>query len=148
MVVYVLLAILLIALIVFGISSGLESYASAQQSQAAIEQARAVQDVAAVAQISAWGNVIVILALLTILVVILGVIIFVSYIWLRINKSSKPRTQTDITSLPGMPSRQSIDLMLQYGILQALVKMNGQQPSQYLEAPKDEVEPDPFPWIR
>lgn len=145
---YVVLGILLLVVLVFGFSSGMNSYASAQQAQAAIEQARAVQDVATVAQINAWGNVVLTLALLTIIAVIIGLVVFGIYLWSRVNGAKKSRAQSDVQILPGMPSKQSLDMMLQMGMLQMLQRMNGEQPVQLLEVPKEEeVEPDAFHWL-
>ncbi len=60
---YVLVAILLLIVLIFGVSSGMQSYASTQQSEAAIEQAKAVQEVAKIGQINAQANFITILTM-------------------------------------------------------------------------------------
>lgn len=58
---------LLIIVIIFGVVSGMQSYASAQQAQAVIETAQA-------AQVSAWGNLISILALFGFVVIVLALV--------------------------------------------------------------------------
>jgi flagellar basal body-associated protein FliL len=83
---------LLLIVVIFGVSSGMQSYASAQQAQAVIETAKA-------AQVSAWGNLINILALLGFVIIVLAVV--AGMLWWNSKRNgsrqvseSRPRVQT------------------------------------------------------
>jgi len=70
---YILVGILLIIVIIFGVSSGMQSYATAQQAQATIE-------VAQVAQISSYSNLVTILTIVMLVVIAVALLAVVLYI--------------------------------------------------------------------
>lgn len=137
----ILLIVLLLIVLVFGVSSGMHSYADAQASQAAIEQARAMQQVAQVAQVNAWGQVITVLAVLAIVVVILALVVVGLYLaYLRNN----PPKATRGAEPAGLPSMQTVNALVMMRIMQMLDRGQS-QPTYYLESSKDESE-DPLSW--
>lgn len=68
---YILIAVLLLVIAIFGVASITDSYATAKQAQATIE-------VAQVAQVNAWGNLIVIMLLALVILCVVGVIVWMS----------------------------------------------------------------------
>ena len=131
------LGVLLIAIVVFGSASGAQSYATAQQAQATIE-------VAKVAQINAWGNVIIILSLLAI---ILALIVAVLYFRIQQGKSRKPK-MIDASDQPqSLSPGRSMEMLMQMMLMEMLESRRGQRQSNLIEAPREEPE-DPFPWVR
>jgi heme/copper-type cytochrome/quinol oxidase subunit 2 len=113
---YVFALLLFIAVLFFGLSSMSQSYASAQQAQAAIEASRT-------AQIASAGNLVVIVTLAIVLLVAIAVI---AYLLLHArrqpgqHRNSQPNTgqmpQTDMNSL--------LPAMLTMLLLQAMQKQN------------------------
>lgn len=133
---WVAVVLLLIALIVFGITSSAQSYATAQQAQAQIE-------VAQVAQINAWGNLVVILAIVVIVVVILALI--AAFVYLRIRLGTiKKQPVREPSNMPTISAGKTVELMVQMKLLEMLDSMNSRQ---QLPAPPEDVE-EPISWIR
>jgi len=137
----VLLVVLMIIIVVFGVSSGMQSYATAEQAKATVEVAR-------VAQVSAWGNVLTIISLLVIVVVILALIAVV--VWFHYQRSVVAKKQRTGSQTPGMPvltASHSIEMMVQLKLIQMLERMDAQSQNQ-LDVPREEPAEDPFPWLR
>lgn len=67
---YILIAVLLLVIAIFGVASITDSYATAKQAQATIE-------VAQVAQVNAWGNLIVIMLVALVILCVAGVIVWI-----------------------------------------------------------------------
>lgn len=147
---YFLVAILMIVVIIFGVSSGMQSYATAQQAQAQIE-------VAKVAQVNAWGNLVTILMFLLIILIVFALI--AAALWLLYKRSAQrssvhaPRVSTATHSTPveNQPQLTMQDL-LQLEMLRAIRSLhapNSNAPA--LPAPHEEQEvstDDPFYWLR
>lgn len=66
---HILIAVLLLILVIFGVAGMMDSYATAKQAQATIE-------VAQVAQVNAWGNLIVILLLALVILCVVAMIVW------------------------------------------------------------------------
>src|SRR5687768_6774989 len=97
---YVVIAVLMLVVIVFGLSSTSQSYAAAQQAKAQIETAQ-------LGQINAWGN------LVTILTIALFVVIFVAMVavlvWALYKRSTLNRSRAahvDRPLIEARPERQ------------------------------------------
>ena len=144
---YFLLALLLIVVVIFGIASGMQSYASARQAQATIE-------VAKVAQVNAWGNLVTIMTLALVILVVVAVIIFFLYrfalqskIHHNVQTSGKRLRETD--SAPEIDPNAAIGQLVQLETLRLLSDMRPSQPKGLLQAPKEEQPVDePFHWLR
>lgn len=80
---HILIAVLLLVLAIFGVAGMMDSYATAKQAQATIE-------VAQVAQVNAWGNLIVILLLALIILCVAGVIV-----WMVVRRADSRRQTAD-----------------------------------------------------
>lgn len=143
---YFLIAVLLIIVIIFGVSSGMQSYATAQQAQAQIETAK-------VAQISSWGNLITILTIMLIvlfLVVLIAMVLWMAYRNLvRRSESQRGRSSTPEITTPSQP-QFSVNDLVQLEILKTLQSLHGATPNQnLLSAPREEQPADePFSWLR
>lgn len=139
----VFIVILLAVVVIFGVSSGMQSYATAQQAQAQIETAR-------VAQVNAWGNVLTILAVITIVIVAMLLIAAVIWVMYRRSLSRKPRavSQSPDASAPALPAGKTLEMLLQMKMLELL--MDRTQPRNLLDTPREEQAPvdDLFPWLR
>lgn len=72
----ILVAILVVVVIIFGVSSGMQSYATA-------EQAKAMQEVAKVAEINSWSNLIGMLVVLMVVLVMFLVVAGIVWLWLK-----------------------------------------------------------------
>lgn len=139
---YVLVVILLIVVVIFGVSSGMQSYATAQQAQAQIETAQA-------AQVASWGNLI---TIFTIMLVVLFVVVVIAAILWMIFQRSLHRTasrQPNTQALPREDRPQlTVNDLVQLEVLRTLKEMRGSSPSNLLSAPREE-EPseEPFSWL-
>jgi flagellar biosynthesis/type III secretory pathway M-ring protein FliF/YscJ len=138
---WVFVGILLLVLIVFGVSSSAQSYAT-------VQQAEAMKKVAEVAQINAWGNLILIVAILVILLVILAAI--AAFVYLRIRVDAAKKQPVREPSEPSMlPSKSQMDMILYAMMFRMLGQAQPPQQSNLIEMPKEDVEAeDPFPWLR
>ena len=135
---WIIVGILLLVLIVFGVSSSAQSYATVQQAQA-------VSRVAEVAQINAYSNLILIVAILVILLVVLAAI--VGFVYLRIRIESAKKQPVREPSEPSMlPSKSQMDMMLYAMMFRMLGSAQPPQQNNLIEMPKEEAE-DPFPWL-
>lgn len=138
---WLFLIILLIAVIVFGCSSSAQSYATAQQAQATIE-------VAQVAQINAWGNVmtIVMVGLIVLLTLAILAAIILWMLWRRSVLSAQTSPRDGTRNQGQLLGKEEMGMLLQMKILQMLDSMN---PTRQLPAPGDDqsVE-EPFNWLR
>jgi preprotein translocase subunit SecG len=140
---YFLVALLLIIVVIFGISSGMNSYATAQQAQAQIETAK-------VAQISSWGNLITILTLA--LVILVALMLIVGAVWILYKRSARlaashlrsvaaPREEPQI----GTGELTQLMMLLLLKSLQAPSNSNPHTlPAVREEEPTEEL----FPWLR
>ena len=134
---------LLTILLVFGISSAMGSYASAQQAQVAIE-------VAHVAQINAWGNLVIILAMAFLLVAVIALVIVVLYLRSRANQPAVRTSQFGVrrpSAKAAMPEFSLNDL-IQLEMLRTLRTLNApQMPA--LASPQQDEEPEvvDLPWM-
>ena len=140
-----LVAILLVIVIIFGVSSSMQSYATAQQAQAQIEVAR-------VAQVNAWGNLVTILILALVIVFVLAVI---AIALLYVSRARQPkrsgafpvRAQSKSIGEPStMDPSQALGLMLQMRLFEMVdsMKLSRQLPTPTEEQPDEE----PFHWLR
>ena len=137
----ILIAVLLLIVIIFGISSGMDSYATAQQARATIE-------VAQVAQVNAWGN------LVTILTIALALVIFVALVaavlWILYRRSAvssqRPRNALPPSDIPPMAPPPSLETLIQLEILRMLRDLHA--PAS-LPAPREqELVDEPFHWLK
>jgi len=138
---YVLVAILLIIVVIFGVSSGMQSYASAQQARATIE-------VAQVAQINAWGNLVTILTVVLLIVVAIAVIAAV--LWLVYKRSAgKPSAVSHQRAIIKQPGEQlpSLEMLIQLEMLRTLRSMNPPVSTSIVRQSEEETADD-FPWLR
>ena len=141
---WVVVFLLLIVLIVFGVSSSAQSYAT-------VQQAEAMKKVAEVAEINAWGNLILIVAILVILLVVLAAIAAIVYLRIRVDTAKKQPVREPSES-PMLPSKSQMDMML-YTMMFRMLDSTMRRPQQgnLIETPiemtKEESE-DPFPWLR
>ena len=108
---------LLLVVIVFGVASGMQSYASAQQAQAVIETAQ-------VAQVSAWGNLISILALVGGIVIVLALVVAV--LWWMSQRNKTRHTSVSGPRVASQPQAPAIDVnaLIQLEMIRALRGLN------------------------
>jgi ABC-type Fe3+ transport system permease subunit len=135
---WVVIGILLLVLIVFGVSSSAQSYAT-------VQQAEAMKKVAEVAQINAQINLILIVAIVVILLVVLAAIVGFVYLRIRI-ESAKKQPVREPSESPMLPSKSQMDMMLYAMMFRMLGPAQPPQQSNLIEMPKEEAE-DPFPWL-
>jgi phosphatidylglycerophosphate synthase len=138
---YFVIAILLLVVIVFGVSSTSQSYATAQQAKAQIETAQ-------LGQINAWGNLITIMTMALIILVVLAILVLAVY-WFFIRSKARiharataPRVQG--STQPTFDTGSAINQLAQVELLKLLRSMNGGVSQPVLDAPKDEEE---IPWL-
>ena len=144
---YILIAILLIIVVIFGVSSGMQSYATAQQAQAQIETAK-------VAQVSAWGNLITILMMALLIVLTLAVIALVLWVmWKRSaishqHSASGPRSMAAPREGPPL----TINDLMQLEMLKYLRALNPPAAPALQDRHTQDMEELPgenlFPWLR
>lgn len=137
----VLIAILLLIVLVFGAASGMQSYASAKQAQATIE-------VAQVAQVNAWGNLVVIMLLALVILCVLALIV-----WMVLKNSTKAQrvqmnqmrtSHQTPDELPNGP-RISVETLVQLKVLEMLERMSAPPARPQLETKN---EPMDMEWLR
>lgn len=133
---------LLVILLVFGISSAMGSYANARQAQVAIE-------VAQVAQINAWGNLIIILAMALMAIALIAAVVLIVY--LRTNTApAQPRQwngQRNISKPIAQPEFSMNDL-IQLEMLRALRMLSApQMPALPKPQQDEEQEMADLPWM-
>jgi len=150
---YLLVTVLLIVIVIFGVSSGMQSYATAQQAQATIE-------VAQVAQVNAWGNLVTILTLTLVILAALALIVFALYwFFLRMKIQKNVRTsvkqfQPESDHTPVFGPSQMIGQLVQLETLRMLKSLNASstntQANKQLSVPREEdpVDDYGFPWLR
>lgn len=136
---WVVVAILLFVILAFGFTSGAQSYATAQQAQAQIE-------VAKVAQINAWGNLVTILIVGLVVLLVLAVIAVIAWLLMRraINAAQASAHTPRISSnqAPAVDGNQ-LNLLISALILERLSPPTSAQ----LPAPEEEPVEDFFPWL-
>ena len=138
---WIVVFILVVVLIVFGMTSSAQSYATAQHAQAQIEVAR-------VAQINAWGNLAVILSILVIVVVILVLVVALVYLRIRVD-AVKQKPVREPSDSPMLPSKSQMDMMLYAMMFRMLNAGQSPQPTNLIEALKeDDAIADPLSWWR
>jgi Tfp pilus assembly protein PilV len=144
---YILVAVLLLVVIIFSVSSTSQSYATAQQAKAQIETAQ-------LGQINAWGNLFTILTLALIILVVLAVLVFALY-WFFVRAKTHRNGRASVqrfpqgadSQLPRIDAGATISQLVQLETLKILRSMNatpGASPA-VLDAPTEE---DEIPWLR
>lgn len=116
----VLIIVLLAILVIFGIASGMNSYASAKQAQATIE-------VAKVAQVNAWGNLVTILTvvlMIVILVAIAAAVLWMFYRRLRSQRTPEPQAFPRQSAQTGMNQIPNLNVLVQLEMLRMLRSLN------------------------
>lgn len=95
--------VLTLIVLVFGISSAMQSYASAQQAQATIETAKA-------AQMATFGNVLVIVVAVLVLFAVIALVVYALVRHANRPAMNAPRSHTGIwkTSASGSPALQNL----------------------------------------
>jgi hypothetical protein len=146
---YFLIAILLIIVIIFGVASGMQSYATAQQAQAQIEVAKA-------GQVNAWGNLITILILMLTILVVLAFLAALLWTMYRrsVRQSVISRQHLTPSTFVPPPPPPSLETLIQLETLRMLRSLNppistpaltdSSAPSEEQMAPVD----DPFYWLK
>jgi Na+/H+ antiporter NhaC len=134
--------VLLLIIIIFGVDSMMQSYASAQQAQAVIETAKA-------AQVSAWGNVVSILALIGFIVILLALVAAALW-WLGKRKNirteaseSKPR----VGATPTMPVFD-VNALIQLEMIRTLQSLHAPTERKYLLTDEPMSLPEIPEWLR
>jgi glucan phosphoethanolaminetransferase (alkaline phosphatase superfamily) len=142
MVIFLVIALLLIVAI-FGITSGMQSYATAQQAQAQIETAK-------VAQISSWGNLMTILMIM--LIVLAALALIAAILWLayrNLIRKSLARPSRAPSEIKSTPQPQFLNDLIQLEMLRTLKSINGSSQPTLLSAPTEEPPTDePFSWLK
>lgn len=143
-----IVVILLLVVLVFGVVSGMQSYASAQQARAQIETAQ-------VAQVNAWGNLIVSLVLTLIILVVVAVILWIFYRFtMTRHQQYRARLRPANPSRPmiGGPELSPLDQLVELEKLRLLRDLRGEvTPMLPAPAEKDEqplVVNDPLYWLK
>jgi len=148
---YVLVAILVLVVVIFGVSSTAQSYATAQQAQAQIETARA-------AQLASTGNLV---TILTTALVIVAVLVLIAFgLWILYKRSMKSQQRSAFSGqhsvhgqLDDASPMPALKTLIQLETLKALRAMNapftpalpdGRSVQQDHEQPVEEL----FPWLR
>lgn len=117
---WLVIGLLLLVVILFGVSSTSQSYATAQQAKAQIE-------VAQVAQINAWGNLVTIvtIAILIVLFVALAALL----VWMLSKRSTLTQSRITRVEQPAVEGRQerplSVSDLVQLEALRMLKEMRG-----------------------
>lgn len=137
---YIFIAVLLLILAIFGVAGMMDSYATAKQAQATIE-------VAQVAQVNAWGNLIVILLLALVILCVAGVIVWMV---IRSQQSAISRQRSHKEMISAVSGDQSavisqrsakhvdINSLIQLEVLNALRAMRGTPLSSSMTSPQME----------
>jgi hypothetical protein len=141
---WVVVAILLFVILAFGFTSGAQSYATAQQAQAQIE-------VAQVAQINAWGNLVTIL--IVGLIILLALVLIAAIAWLMMRRamsgadkpSARGGSKAITTSQAPVLDNAQLGLLVQLKILELL---NGQSPRQLPPPVEEQPAEEPLSWLR
>lgn len=133
---YVLVAILVFVVLVMAISSGMDSYATAQQAQATIE-------VAQVAQLNAWGNLVTIGILALVIIAALALIVIVLVIAYK-RKGSRSYSRSSSTRGEVQQPRLAISDLIQLEMLRTLKSMN----TNTLTLPEEQSEEQLLDWLR
>lgn len=145
---YILLAICVIVLAIFGVASFMDSYATAKQAQATIE-------VAQVAQVNAWGNLIVILVLALMILLVAAAIVWMvvkrsgvggqrrAYLHERAARQANPIVPAQGADLNTVVTLMAIKMMSDLGGR----NLPSPRPSP-LQGEGDEAEAEPFHWLR
>jgi hypothetical protein len=142
----VFIAVLLLIVIIFGVSSGMQSYATAHQAQATIEVAR-------VAQISSWGNLVTILTVVLLLVA--SVALITALLWFMYKRSTLNRQPAARISRPTVEHRSepqlSMNDLTQLMMLDVLRSMRSPAapalPDKSISSEEGPVD-EPFHWLR
>ena len=139
-----LIAVLLLIVIIFGVSSGMDSYATAQQARATIE-------VAQVAQVNAWGNLVTILTIALELVIFVALVAVVLWVIYKRSAVSGQRSAGSRQMPEVRPQSQiSINELTQLMMLDMLRSMRA--PAQPAlpdrSVPSEEPVDEPFHWLK
>jgi flagellar basal body-associated protein FliL len=143
---YIVIGLLLIMVIIFGVSSGMQSFATAQQAQATIE-------VAQVAQVSAWGNLVTILTIAMLVVVTVALVAAVLY-FLYKRSTLNGKQSVEVVGRPITEARPqgqiSMNELTQLMMLDVLRSMRSSTPPASLPSgngsgPHDD---EPLQWLK
>lgn len=141
---FVFVIILLVVIVVFGYSSGAQSYATAQQAQAQIE-------VAKVAQINGWGNLVTILTVAFLILVVVLLLAAIAWFLLKVAVlKQQPSAGANSRSIANreqpMIDNSQLTLLVQMKILDMLESRTG---ARQLQAPEEEQSAEePFSWLK
>jgi hypothetical protein len=146
-----IIACLVFVVILMGMTSGMQSYATAQQAEAIREQARAMQEIARIGQINATTNLISILTLT--LVIVIGVIMAAAVLWILYKRSIRSAYHPTALSRPvheSLPKEQDpLDQILELEKLKLLRELRGSnQLPMNDNQPAQQPENDPLHWLR
>jgi len=137
------IAVLVLVVIIFGVSSTAQSYATAQQAKAQIETAQ-------VAQINAWGNLITILTLSLVIAVVLVILLVALYWFFARPRIGKPG-RGSIHEIGDRPAPTldagAVNTLVQLEVLRTLRSMSGDGSPALLPPLKQEEEDLPA-WLR
>jgi len=139
---YILVSILLLVVMIFGVVSGMQSFATAKQAQATIE-------VAQVAQVNAWGNLIVILVMALLIMAVLAIIVWMVYRSLIAENGKIKPIRGQQTPISHQPQFSMSDLVW-LKMLEVLSSMSGNKPNQALSLmdSREEAVEEPLHWLR
>jgi len=144
---YILFAVLLLIVVIFGVSSGMQSYATAQQAQATIE-------VAQVAQVNAWGNLVTILTVVLLIVVVIALV--AAALWMMYSRQraaisgQRPTPYDRALARPVPPAPpMNLDTLIQLEMVRMLRSLNPPAPSAgSTSLPVPHEEDEELHWLR
>ncbi len=137
---YILLVIVLIVFAAMAVQSSMQSYATAEQAEAQIATAH-------VAQINAWGNLIIILVLLLLIVALLAFIIWMLQRGRRATRGGQTPIQRPRVTEDGQP-QVSISELTQLATLKILMSLMPKDEQSTATTKQSEDAPDFLHWLR
>ncbi len=146
----ILVAILVLGLVAYGGVEMAHSYVSAQQAQAQIEQAKAIEEVARQGQINATGNLFTIMTFMLFLILVMAVALYILYKRSIASNQrsavSRPRQMSTGADPALMDPNQALGMLVQLMVIEKLQSNNS---TKQLTAPKEEQSiEDPLHWLR
>jgi O-antigen/teichoic acid export membrane protein len=127
---------LVLVVIIFGISSTSQSYATAQQAKAQIETAQ-------VAQINAWGNLVTIVTIAFLAVLFVALVALL--VWMLYKRSTLTRSRITRVDQPAVEAKPELQLsvsdLVQLEALRMLKEMRGGSTPALPERPSDDDVP-------
>lgn len=144
----ILLIILLLVVVIIGISSGMQSYASARQAQATIEVAR-------VGQMNATANLI---TIMTMALVIVAAVMFIAAVLWFLYRRSMQKAQTSGAATPRqissgnnpalMDPNQALGQLVTLMTIRELRSMSTPQQQNLPETTEEHPNNDPLYWLK